>query len=54
MKQNIFPVRPDPSVSQPPPIGLHHIGPFIELSQLKKPVDGQPLFVHRLQDSKEV
>lgn len=54
MKQNIFPVRPDPSVTQPPPIGLHHIGPFIEISQLMKPANGQPLFVHRLNDTNEV
>lgn len=54
MKQGTFPVKPDPSVAQPPPIGLQHIGPFIELSQLKKPADGQPLYVHRLEDSTEV
>lgn len=54
MKQGTFPVKPDPSVAQPPPIGLHLIGPFIELSQLNKPAAGQPLYVHRLKDSFEV
>lgn len=54
MKKGVFPVRPDPSVAQPPPMGLHHIGPFIELSQLRKPSGDQPLYVHRLKDSDEV
>lgn len=54
MKQGVFPVRPDPSVAQPPPIGLHHIGPFIELSQLKKPAPGQSLHIHRYKDSAEI
>lgn len=53
MKQGTFPVKPDPAVAQPPPIGLQHIGPFIELSQLNKPAEGQPLYVHRLEDSSE-
>ncbi|XP_026281951.1 nicastrin isoform X2 [Frankliniella occidentalis] len=53
MKQGIFPVIPDPSVAQPPPIGLHHIGPFIELSQLSRPKPGESLHVHRLNASTE-
>lgn len=54
MKEGIFPVKPDPSVSQPPPIGLNHIGPFIELSQLKKPAPGKPLHIHHFKTSPEV
>ncbi|KAK3912031.1 Nicastrin [Frankliniella fusca] len=53
MKHGVFPVIPDPSVAQPPPIGLHHIGPFIELSQLNKPPLGHPLHIHRLNASSE-